>query len=151
MEHKVFVYDKHSFGLLQEFSYPTEGWGLTHDGNRLIASDGSSTLIFLDPDTFERVGQVEVHDKAPITRINELEYINGKVYANIWTEERIAIVNPQTGQVEGWIELSGIQDVEEQNGENVLNGIAYDAEGDRLFVTGKRWPYLFEIRLAPIR
>jgi glutamine cyclotransferase len=148
-EHKGFIYDKHSFDLLQEFSYSTDGWGITYDGNRLIMSNGSATLIFLDSETFEKVGQVEVHDTAPVTQINELEYINGKVYANIWKEEKIAIINPQTGQVEGWIDLSGIQDLENQDVDNVLNGIAYDAEGNRLFVTGKMWPHLFEIKLIP--
>ncbi len=149
-DHKGFIYDKHSFDLLQEFDYIGEGWGITYDGNRLIVSNGSATLIFLDPETFEKIGQVEVHDTAPVTKINELEYINGKVYANIWKEEKIAIINPQTGQVEGWIELSGIQDLEKQYGDNALNGIAYDAAGDRLFVTGKKWPHLFEIKLVPL-
>ena len=148
-EHKGFIYDKRSFDLLQEFSYSTEGWGITYDGNRLITSNGSTTLTFLDPETFEKVGQVEVHDTVSVTQINELEYINGKVYANIWKEEKIAIINPQTGQVEGWIDMSGIQDLENQDVDNVLNGIAYDAEGNRLFVTGKMWPHLFEIKLIP--
>ncbi|MCJ7763225.1 glutaminyl-peptide cyclotransferase [Candidatus Bathyarchaeota archaeon] len=149
-EHKGFVYDKDSFELLQEFNYSSEGWGITYDGNRLIMSNGSSTLQFLDPETFEKVGQVEVHDTAPVSNINELEYINGKVYANIWMEEKIAIINSQTGQVEGWIDLSGIQDLQNQDVGNVLNGIAYDTEGDRLFVTGKMWPHLFEIKLIPL-
>jgi glutamine cyclotransferase len=149
-EHKGFVYDKHTFDLLQEFSYSTDGWGITNDDNRLIMSNGSATLIFLDPETFEKIGQVEVHDTALVTNINELEYVNGKIYANIWMEEKIAIINPQTGQVEGWIDLSGIQDLQNQDVNNVLNGIAYDAKGDRLFVTGKRWPQLFEIKLIPL-
>lgn len=149
-EHKGFVYDRRSFDLLQEFNYSTEGWGITCDGTRLIMSDGTANLYFLDPATFEKVGQVEVHDTAPVTQINELEYINGKIYANIWMEEKIAIINPQTGQVEGWIDLSGIQNLQNQDANNVLNGIAYDAKGDRLFVTGKRWPHLFEIKLIPI-
>lgn len=146
-EHKGFVYDKDSFELLQEFNYSSQGWGITYDGNQLIMSNGSSTLTFLDPETFEKIGQVEVHDTAPVTNINELEYVNGKIYANIWMEEKIAIINPQTGQVEGWIDLSGIQN---HDVDNVLNGIAYDAEGNRLFVTGKRWPHLFEIQLTPL-
>jgi glutamine cyclotransferase len=148
---KGFVYDKRSFDLLQDFSYPTEGWGITYEGSRLIMSDGTSTLYFLDPQTFEKVGQVTVHDNiGPVTELNELEYIKGKVYANIWLQEKIAIINPQTGQVEGWIDLSGIQDVAaSQDPNNVLNGIAYDAKGDRLFVTGKRWSQLFEIKLIP--
>ena len=148
-EHKSFVYDKNSFELLQEFSYSTEGWGITTDGSRLIMSDGTSTLYFLDPETFQKIGQVEVHDNGTVERLNELEYIQGKVYANIWLEEKIAIINPQTGKVEGWINLSGLQNMENQDPDNVLNGIAYDAAGDRLFVTGKRWSQLFEIQLIP--
>ena len=148
LDNKGFVYDKQSFALLQEFSYSTEGWGITSDGNRLIMSDGTSTLYFLDPVTFQKIGQVEVTDNGPVERLNELEYINGKVYANVWEEEKIAIINPQTGQVEGWINLSGIQNAENQNPLNVLNGIAYDAKEDRLFVTGKNWPQLFEIKLT---
>jgi glutamine cyclotransferase len=150
LENEGFIYDKHSFELLENFSYPTEGWGITYDGNRLIMSDGTAYLYFLDPETFETVGQVEVHETAPVTQINELEYIKGKVYANIWREEKIAIINPQTGQVEGWIDMSGIQDAEKHDVDDVLNGIAYDAAGDRLFVTGKRWAHLFEIELSPI-
>jgi len=147
LENKSFVYDKHSFELLQEFNYSTEGWGITSDGNRLIMSDGTATLFFLDPETFQKIGQVEVRDTGPLERINELEYIQGKVYANIWQEEKIAIINPQIGQVEGWINMSGIQNSGNQDANNVLNGIAYDAIGDRLFVTGKRWSQLFEIEL----
>jgi glutamine cyclotransferase len=147
--HEGFVYDKASFDLLQEFQYPTEGWGLTYDGSRLIMSDGTANLYFLDPVTFQRVGQVMVHDSGPVTELNELEYINGTVYANIWREEKIAVINPQTGQVTAWIDLTGIQDLKNQDPNNVLNGIAYDANGDRLFVTGKMWPHIFEIKLIP--
>jgi glutamine cyclotransferase len=145
---KGFVYDKSSFDLLQEFEYPTEGWGITHDGSRLIMSVGNETLYFLDPETFQTVDQVEVYDEEPVDSLNELEYINGSVYANIWHEDKIAIIDPQSGQVTGWIDLSGIND-SEKTGENVLNGIAYDQNGDRLFVTGKRWSKLFEIELVP--
>ena len=145
---KGFVYDKNSFDLLQEFTYPTEGWGITHDGSRLIMSDGTATLYFLDPETFQKIGQVEVYDEEPVARLNELEYIHGEVYANIWKEEKIAIINPQTGRVTGWIDLEGINEAEDQDSSNVLNGIAYDAEEDRLFVTGKRWSQLFEISLV---
>ena len=113
-------------------------------------SDGTATLYFLDPETFKKVGQVEVHDTGPVTELNELEYIQGEVYANIWKEEKIAIINPQTGQVKGWIDLRGIQDLENGDTNNVLNGIAYDAKEDRLFVTGKRWSQLFEIKLIPL-
>ena len=145
--HEGFVYDKDSFELLQEFSYPTEGWGITTDGNRLIMSDGTANLYFLDPETFEKVGQVEVHDNGTVTNLNELEYINGKVYANIWLTDKIAIIDPNTGQVTGWIDLTGIYTQENSNPDSVLNGIAYDAEGERLFVTGKFWSQLFQIKL----
>lgn len=144
-----FVYNKNSFDLLQTFEYSTEGWGITHDGNRLIMSDGTSTLYFLDPETFHVTGHVEVSDGAPVDDINELEYINGNVYANIWHEDRIAVIDPETGQVTAWIDLGGIND-EENVGENVLNGIAYDAEADKLFVTGKCWSKIFEIELVPV-
>jgi glutamine cyclotransferase len=149
--HRGFVYDKFSFDLLQEFDYPTEGWGITNNGSRLIMSDGTATLYFLDPVTFEKVGQVEVHDTGPVTELNELEYIKGEVYANIWREEKIAIINPQTGQVKGWIDLTGIQDLKNRDINDVLNGIAYDAKEDSLFVTGKRWSQLFEIKLIPLQ
>jgi glutamine cyclotransferase len=145
-----FVYDKHSFNLQRNFSYTTEGWGIANDGSRLIMSDGTATLYFLNPETFEKVGQIEVHDTGPVNMLNELEYIHGKVYANTWLEEKIAIINPQTGQVEGWINMSGINNLENQDPNNVLNGIAYDAKEDRLFVTGKRWSQLFEIKLIPL-
>jgi len=147
--HKGFVYDKSGFGLLQEFEYPTEGWGLTYDGERLIMSDGTANLYFLDPVTFQRIGQVTVHDTGPVNELNELEYINGTVYANVWKEEKIAVINPQNGQVTAWIDLTGIQDLKSQDPNNVVNGIAYDANGDRLFVTGKMWPHIFEIELIP--
>ncbi len=146
---KGFVYDRSSFDLLQEFEYPTEGWGITHDGSRLIMSVGNETLYFLDPETFQTIGQVEVYDEESVTSLNELEYINGRVYANIWNEDKIAIINPQSGQVTGWIDLAGINDTENQNIYTVLNGIAYDQNGDRLFVTGKMWSKLFEIELVP--
>jgi glutamine cyclotransferase len=148
---KGFVYDKNSFDLLQEFSYPTEGWGITNDGSQLIMSDGTANLYFLDPVTFEKTGQVEVHDNETVTNLNELEYINGEVYANIWFTNKIAIINPHTGQVRGWIDLTGIYNQENGDPNSVLNGIAYDAEGDRLFVTGKMWSQLFEIELIALK
>jgi glutamine cyclotransferase len=146
---KGFIYDKDSFELLQTFSYPTEGWGITHDGVRLIVSDGTPTLYFWDPVTFEEIGRIEVHDQdGPVTRLNELEYVRGEVFANVYYTDRIARINPHTGRVTGWINLKGLLDSEEGEGSGgVLNGIAYDAENDRLFVTGKRWPTLLEIRL----
>lgn len=148
---KGFVYDRSSFELLREFDYPTEGWGITYDGDRLIMSDGTSTLYFLDPETFEAVGQVEVRDEVPVTNLNELEYINGKVYANIWHEDTIAIINPDNGKVTGWIDLTGINEQDNLDSSRVLNGIAYDAEGDRLFVTGKMWSQLFQIELISMK
>jgi glutamine cyclotransferase len=149
--HIGFVYDKESFELLREFSYPTEGWGITHDGTRLIMSDGTATLHFLDPETFVETGSVQVFDSnGPVVRLNELEYINGEVYANIWQTDRIARIDPDTGKVTGWIDLTGLLSVEDlRQSVDVLNGIAYDAEHDRLFVTGKLWHKLFEIELVP--
>jgi glutamine cyclotransferase len=143
-----FVYDKNSFELLQNFSYSTEGWGITTDGTQLIMSDGTANLYFLDPKTFQTIGQVEVRNgTVPVNRLNELEYINGEVYANVWMTNKIAIINPHTGQVTGWIDLTGIYTPETSNSNNVLNGIAYDAENSRLYVTGKRWSQLFQINL----
>jgi len=144
-----FVYDKDSFELLQEFNYSTEGWGITHDGERLITSDGTSTLHFLDPQTFEEIGQLEVFgNDGPVTRLNELEYIQGEIYANVWQTDRVARIAPQTGRVIGWIDLRGLLTAEDRSEPvDVLNGIAYDAEADCLFVTGKLWPKLFEIEL----
>ena len=147
--HIGFVYDKYSLKLLQEFDYPDEGWGITHDGKHLIMSDGTSTLHFLDPETFEEISQIEVSaNNIPITRINELEYIQGEIYANIWQTERIARIDPLTGHVVGWIDLKGILSPKDDSETfDVLNGIAYDVKKNRLFVTGKFWPKLFEIEL----
>ncbi|MCW3994815.1 MAG: glutaminyl-peptide cyclotransferase [Candidatus Bathyarchaeota archaeon] len=147
--HIAFIYDKDTFDLIGNFSYPTEGWGLTYDGTRLIMSDGSSNLYFLDPVTFQRIGQISIHDgKNPVTNINELEYVNGDIYANIWLQQKIAIINPQNGQIKGWIDLSGIY--QSNYSDAVLNGIAYDSATGRLFVTGKYWPYLYQIQIKPI-
>jgi glutamine cyclotransferase len=147
-----FVYNKNNFELLHEFSYPTEGWGITHDGQHLIMSDGTSTLHFLDPETFDEISRVDVYDKlGPVTRINELEYINGEVYANIWQTDRIARISPITGQVTGWIELGGLLPTDDQDDPDaVLNGIAYDEKNDRLIVTGKLWPNLYEIEFKKV-
>jgi len=149
--HIGFVYDKNSFELLQDFSYATEGWGITHDGTRLIMSDGTSTLHFLDPQTFEEIGDVEVFDDdGPVYRLNELEYIQGEIYANVWQTDLVARIAPETGRVVGWIDLEGLLSAEDRSEPVVvLNGIAYDADNDRLFVTGKLWPKLFEIELIP--
>jgi glutamine cyclotransferase len=113
-------------------------------------SDGTATLYFLNPETYKRIGTIEVHDATgPIVMLNELEYVNGDVYANVWHQEKIAIINIQTGQVKGWMNLTGLYQNSNADFEDVLNGIAYDVTGSRLFVTGKRWPQLFEIRVAP--
>jgi glutamine cyclotransferase len=150
LSHKGFVYDKNTFEPLQNFTYPTEGWGITHNGTHLIMSDGTANLYFLNPQTFERLGEISVIDNGtPITRLNELEYINGEIYANIWLRKQIAIINPQTGNVRAWIDLTGIANSQTTNSNNVLNGIAYDSEADRLFITGKMWSKLYEIQLIP--
>lgn len=147
--HIGFVYDREQMRPLSDFEYPTEGWGLTHDGERLIMSDGTATLYFLDPDTLEQVGQVSVFDDTgPVVYLNELEYVQGEVWANVWQTDRIARIDPNTGQVVGWIDLAGLLSPEERRSADVLNGIAYDAVHDRLFVTGKWWPKLFEIELV---
>jgi glutamine cyclotransferase len=144
-----FVYDKNSFEVLQEFNYPTQGWGITNDDSQLIMSDGTATLYFLNPETFEKTGQVEVHDSnsKSVNNLNELEYINGEVYANIWGEDKIVAIDPHTGQVTTWIDLTGIYNQVTHNPGSVLNGIAYDPLVDRLFVTGKLWSQLFQIKL----
>ena len=150
--HLGFVYDKDSFELLREFDYPTEGWGITHDGERLIMSDGTSSLYFLDPETLEEIGRIDVYDSdGPVTRLNELEYVQGGIYANVWQTDQIAMIAPQTGEVIGWINMEGLLGPEDRtNHVDVLNGIAYDAANDRLFVTGKLWPKLFEIELVAV-
>jgi glutamine cyclotransferase len=148
--HIGFIYDKNTFALLGNFSYPTEDWGLTYDEKNLIMSDGTDHLYFLNPTTFQRTGEVQVQDgKAAVVNINELEYINGSVYANIWQTNKIAVINPQTGQVKAWIDLTGLPAENNPNPDYVLNGIAYDQQNNRLFVTGKDWPSLYQIELVP--
>ncbi len=146
----AFTWDKTTFGPLGVFTYTTQGWGLTHNGQRLIMSDGSATLYFRDPATFAVLDQVQVMDgDTPVIQLNELEYINGEVWANVWMTDRIARIDPATGRVTGWIDLTGIitphPRLSDPNA--VLNGIAWDEVGGRLFVTGKRWPALFEIEV----
>lgn len=147
-----FRYNAEDFSLTGEFTYPTEGWGLTHDGERLIMSDGTSYLTMRDPDTFEELNRVEVVGvNGPVTMLNELEYIGREVYANVWQTDWIVRIDPNTGEIVGYIDLTGLLPADERTGtEDVLNGIAYDAENDRLFVTGKLWPKLYEIRLKPM-
>jgi len=147
-----FFYDLVDFNLLGQFNYETEGWGLTQDGERLIMSDGTSTLYFLDPDSFQVIDTVTItYQGEGIQRLNELEYIQGEVYANIWQTDEIIRINPDTGAVIGWIDLRGLLPEDERTPEtDVLNGIAYDAAEDRLFITGKCWPKLYEIRLVSV-
>jgi len=146
--HLGYVYDRETFDLLGTFNYPTEGWGLTYDGSRLILSDGSDILRFLDPDTFTEVGQISVRAGGrPIRSLNELEFINGAVYANVWQTDRIAIIDPSTGNVCSWLDFTGLNTAPLSSRDDVLNGIAYDGDAGRLFVTGKRWPTLFEIQV----
>ena len=144
-----FIYDAATFEKLGEFKYSGEGWGLTTDGNSLILTDGSHRIRFLDPETFATRKTINVLDRGRvIDSLNELEFIKGEIYANIWHDQRIARIDPNTGRVNGWIDLTGLRDASgATDEEGVLNGIAYDAAGDRLFVTGKLWPKLFEIRL----
>jgi glutamine cyclotransferase len=149
--HIGFVYDEASFRQLGTFTYPSEGWGLTYDGQNLIMSDGTPTLHFLDPRTFAETRRVSVFDDTgPVFQINSLDYIQGQVYANIWQTDRIARIDPQSGAVVGWIDLTGLLGpADRQRPVDVLNGIAWDPQGQRLFVTGKLWPKLFQIELEP--
>jgi glutamine cyclotransferase len=145
------VYDPNTFEQIATIPYPTEGWGLTHNGEHLIMSDGTSQLYFRDPATFAEVRRIEVLEgETPVTRLNELEFIDGYIYANVWKTDQIAIIDPEDGAVKSWIDLSGLlPSSQRRSSEAVLNGIAYDSETDRLFVTGKLWPNLFEIELVP--
>jgi glutamine cyclotransferase len=149
--HVALVYDRITFHHLRSFQFEGEGWGLTHDAKSLILSDGSATLRFFDPDTFRETRRITVKDHGkPVLQLNELEFIHGQIYANIWHVDRIVRIAPATGKVLGWIDLSGLlPSSEHANAEAVLNGIAYDAAHDRLFVTGKLWPKLFEIKILP--
>ena len=147
-----FVYDMNTFDQTKTFSYKGEGWGITHDDTRLIMSDGQTegALRFLDPVTLKETGRIIVRDaRGPVEHLNELEYVKGEIYANIWQADRIARISPKDGRVTGWIDLSGLLSPAERASTDVMNGIAYDAAGDRLFVTGKLWPRVFEIRLVP--
>ncbi|MHC4646532.1 MAG: glutaminyl-peptide cyclotransferase [Planctomycetota bacterium] len=148
---KGFVYDSNTLEPLGAFAWPAQGWGITHDQERLIISDGTSTLHLLDPNTFEPIGSLKVHDNnTPVPRLNELEYVKGRIYANIWETDRIAVISPETGRVLAWIDLKGIlKDSKHKKPGGVLNGITYDKKNDRLFVTGKLWPHIFHIRLIP--
>ena len=147
------VYDRKTLKPLRSFPYRGEGWGLTYDGTHLIMSDGTSRLRFLNPKTFRVVKRLRVSDGGrEVARLNELEYVNGEIFANVWHTDRIARISPKTGEVLGWIDLGGLlKPGEMKNEEAVFNGIAYDAKTKKLYVTGKNWPKLFEIRLTTKR
>lgn len=147
--HTGFSYNRKTFRLLDEFRYDTEGWGLTHDGTRLILSDGTDTLRFLDPNTFAETGRLKVRSNGrPLRQINELEFIDGQIYANILPTDYIAIIAPQTGRVTGWIDLRGLYSPPPSASGSILNGIAYIPETKHLLVTGKLWPKMYEIELV---
>jgi len=147
----AFVYDLATFAPRRTFGYTGEGWGLTRDGEGFILSDGSDQLRFLNPDTFREVRRITVTDRgAPVRDLNELEFIRGEVYANVWHTDRIARISPATGRVARWIDLRGLMSAGYRlDPEAVLNGIAYDPASNRLFVTGKLWPRIFEIEVVP--
>jgi len=149
--HAGFVYDQASFRLLRNFQYPGEGWGLTNDGKQIYMSDGTAEIRCWDPVTLAELRRFTVHDGAqPVMALNELESVRGEIYANVWQTDRIARISPADGRVVGWIDLTGLLPIEDRaQPVDVLNGIAYDSLGDRLFVTGKLWPKLFEIQLVP--
>ena len=144
-----FIYDLQTFDKIGQFNYEGEGWGLTTDGQSLILSDGTSRIRFIDPSSFRVTRTISVTDnKTPVAELNELEFVKGEIYANIWHDDRIAVIDPQTGRVKAWIDLRGlIPENELSDPEAVLNGIAYDQANDKLFVTGKLWPRLFEIKV----
>jgi glutaminyl-peptide cyclotransferase len=148
----AFVYDRETFAVLETFAYEGEGWGLTTDGRRLIMSNGTDRLVFRDPVTFAELGSVAVRDgEAPVSSLNELEYVDGQIWANLYGRDRLARIDPTTGQVTGWLDLTGLlpAQIPPLGGLDVLNGIAYDAATGRLLVTGKHWPTLFALELLP--
>lgn len=143
-----FVYDLETFQLKREFVYTTEGWGITHDGSRYIMSDGTASLYLRDSQSLNQLARVDVKDdRGDVWRLNELEFIKGEIWANVWQTDLIARINLLTGRVVGWVDLTGLLADRPADPDAVLNGIAYDAENDRIFVTGKLWPTLFEIRV----
>lgn len=148
--HICFVYDRFSLQRVKQFTYTGDGWGMTRTAKEIITSDGTSTLRFRNPETFAETRHIVVKDGGhPIEQLNELEYIKGTIYANVWHSDRIARISPRDGHVIDWIDLSGLISADQMvNAESVLNGIAYDAQHDRLFVTGKQWPTIFEIKIV---
>jgi glutamine cyclotransferase len=146
----AFVYDKKNLALLRTLPYTGEGWGVTQVGALLVTSDGTEYLSFRDPASFAEVRRLRVHDQGvPVRMLNELEFVEGEIFANVWRTDRIARISPNTGEVLGWLDLGGLKDaLHSDRPLDVLNGIAYDAEHRRLFVTGKLWPKLFEIEMV---
>ena len=146
-----FIYGRTDFHVERRFSYPGEGWGLTNDGRQIYMSDGSAEIRVLDPRTLAERRRIQVRDGgAPITELNELEWVDGEILANVWQTDRIARISPATGQIAGWIDCSGmLPSVFRSSSDAVLNGIAYDARSKRLFVTGKLWPKLYQIQIVP--
>ncbi|KAF0159776.1 MAG: glutamine cyclotransferase [Syntrophaceae bacterium] len=146
----LLIYDARSFKEIRKISYRGEGWGLTSDGKHLLKSNGSSTITFHDPDSFKVVREIRVHDSdTPVGHLNELEFIKGEIWANIFMEDLIVRISPKNGKVTGWINLSSLRSYLPRNAQvDVPNGIAYDAKRDRIFVTGKYWPKIFEIQLS---
>lgn len=153
-QHQVgFIYDAKTFAPRGQFKYRGEGWGLTHDGRRIVMSDGTDQIRFLNPNTLAEIGRIKVTFRGqPLRNLNEIEWVRGEIYANVWQTDMIVRINPTTGVVVGRINLSGLLNDADRRGSNpdVLNGIAYDAKGDRLFVTGKQWPKLYEIKLVEV-
>ena len=145
----AFVYDVKTFEPITQFKYDGEGWGLATDGTSIIMSDGSAVLRWRDAKTFAEQKTITVTDHGtPVSQLNELEWVKGEIWANVWQSDQVARIDPKTGNVTGWIDLTGILPAMDRRGaEDVLNGIAYDPKGDRLFVTGKLWSRLFEITL----
>jgi glutamine cyclotransferase len=146
-----FVYDKSNLRVLRSFQYPGEGWGLTNDGKQIYMSDGTAQIRIWDATTLKEIRRITVKDgNQPVNELNELEFVKGEILANVWQTDRIARISPSDGKVLGWIDLAGILSPSDRtNPDAVLNGIAYDAASDRLFVTGKLWPKIFEIKLVP--
>jgi glutamine cyclotransferase len=149
--HAGFIYNQDTFKQLRTFPYPGEGWGLANDGKQIYMSDGSAQIRIWDPVTLQEKKRLTVKDGTrPVAMLNELEFVRGEIYANVWQTDRIVRISPLDGHVLGWIDLTGLLSDEDLSQQvDVLNGIAYDAFGDRLFVTGKLWPKLFEIKVAP--
>jgi len=149
--HVCFVYDRFSLRAVKQFTYTGEGWGMTRTAKEIISSDGTATLRFRNPDTFKETRHIVVRDGSKlVSQLNELEFIHGEIYANVWHSDRIARISPRDGHVIAWIDLAGLlPDDQVIDDESVLNGIAYDAQHDRIFVTGKQWPAVFEIKVVP--